>query len=82
MGWEILWPLILGFLLSATVQAVVSHSEMSRLLPDDSPLERSVQPFCECHAHGMNDRLDHAFSPQRGRALPSYMNVIGFRSRM
>src|ERR1700726_2695538 len=37
MGWEILWPLILGFALSAGVQAVVSHREMSRLLPDDRP---------------------------------------------
>src|SRR6516162_11813204 len=37
MGWEILWPLILGFTLSVVVQAVVSHSEMSRLLPDDRP---------------------------------------------
>ena len=37
MGWEILWPLILGFFLSAVVQAVVSHSEMSRLLPDERP---------------------------------------------
>ena len=37
MGWEILWPLILGFALSAVVQAIVSHQEMSRLLPDDSP---------------------------------------------
>src|ERR1700738_1071681 len=37
MGWEILWPLILGFTLSAVIQAVVSHREMSRLLPDDSP---------------------------------------------
>jgi uncharacterized protein len=27
MGWEILWPLILGFALSAIVQAVVSHSD-------------------------------------------------------
>ena len=35
MGWEILWPLILGFALSAVVQAIVSHREMSRLLPDD-----------------------------------------------
>jgi hypothetical protein len=34
MGWEILWPLILGFTLSGIVQAVVSHGEMSRLLPD------------------------------------------------
>jgi uncharacterized membrane protein YraQ (UPF0718 family) len=37
MGWEILWALILGFALSAVVQAVVSHAEMSRLLPDDRP---------------------------------------------
>jgi uncharacterized protein len=37
MGWQILWPLILGFALSAIVQAVVSHKEMSRLLPDDRP---------------------------------------------
>src|SRR5437762_3646548 len=37
MFWEILWPLILGFGLSGVVQAVVSKSEMRRLLPDDSP---------------------------------------------
>src|SRR5437660_7857690 len=37
MFWEILWPLILGFLFSGVIQAVVSKSEMSRLLPDDSP---------------------------------------------
>src|SRR5712672_2886738 len=37
MGWEILWPLILGFALSAVVQGVVSHREMARLLPDDRP---------------------------------------------
>src|ERR1700738_4606879 len=37
MGWEILWPLFLGFALAAVVQAAVSHQEMSRLLPDDSP---------------------------------------------
>src|SRR2546428_12707009 len=36
MLWEILWPLILGFGLSAVVQAVVSKSEMTKLLPDDS----------------------------------------------
>ena len=35
LGWEILWALILGFALSGVVQAVVSHREMSRLLPDD-----------------------------------------------
>jgi hypothetical protein len=37
MTWEILWALILGFWLSAIIQAVVSKEEMSRLLPDDSP---------------------------------------------
>jgi uncharacterized protein len=37
MGWEILWALILGFALSAAVQAVVSRAEMSRRLPDDRP---------------------------------------------
>src|SRR6266446_5031953 len=37
MFWEILWPLILGFALSAVVEAVVSKREMRRLLPDDSP---------------------------------------------
>ncbi len=37
MGWEILWPLILGFGISAVIQAVVSHRQMSKLLPDDKP---------------------------------------------
>src|SRR5215468_9236271 len=37
MGWEILWPLILGFALSAAVQAVVSKQQMGQLLPDDRP---------------------------------------------
>jgi uncharacterized protein len=36
MTWEILWALILGFTLSAAVEAVVSKDQMSRLLPDDS----------------------------------------------
>jgi uncharacterized membrane protein YraQ (UPF0718 family) len=36
MFWEILWALILGFALSALIQAVVSKAEMGRLLPDDS----------------------------------------------
>ena len=37
MGCEILWPLILGFALSAVVQAAVSKQQMSWLLPDDRP---------------------------------------------
>src|ERR687886_2242546 len=44
MFWEILWALILGFALSAVVQAVVSKGEMTRLLPDDSP--RSIGIAC------------------------------------
>src|SRR5258708_27786398 len=37
MFWEILWALILGFGLSAVVQAVVGKKQMTRLQPDDSP---------------------------------------------
>src|ERR1700734_1016367 len=44
MAWEILWALILGFSLSAVVQAVVSKEEMSRLLPDDRP--RTIVKAC------------------------------------
>src|SRR5215218_5222610 len=44
MFWEILWALILGFFLSAVVQAVVSKQEMRRLLPDESP--RSIAVAC------------------------------------
>jgi hypothetical protein len=33
MAWEILWALILGFALSAAVQAVVTKSQMTRLRP-------------------------------------------------
>jgi uncharacterized membrane protein YraQ (UPF0718 family) len=36
MTWEVLWALILGFALSGAVQAVVSKSEMTALLPDHS----------------------------------------------
>jgi uncharacterized protein len=37
MFWEVLWPLVLGFGLSAIVQVFVSHRTMARLLGDDSP---------------------------------------------
>ena len=37
MFWEILWALILGFGLSAVIQAVASRRQMSKLLPNDSP---------------------------------------------
>ena len=37
MGWLLLWPLILGFAVSGAIQAVVSHSQMAKLLPNDRP---------------------------------------------
>src|SRR5438105_6096502 len=37
MTWEILWALILGFALSAVVQAVVRRETIVRLLGDDKP---------------------------------------------
>ena len=36
MTWEILWALILGFTLSAVVEAVVPKERIGKLLPDDS----------------------------------------------
>src|SRR5438876_7733778 len=42
MFWEILWALILGFGLSAIVQAVVGKKQMTRLLPNDSPKTLAV----------------------------------------
>ncbi len=44
MFWQILWALILGFTLSGVIQAVVSKTEMGRLLPDDSP--KSILKAC------------------------------------
>src|ERR1700756_3862019 len=37
MGWQMLWALILGFGLSAVVQATVSREKIAKLMPDGSP---------------------------------------------
>jgi uncharacterized membrane protein YraQ (UPF0718 family) len=37
MGWEMLWALCLGFLISGIVEAVISKQQLSKLLPDSSP---------------------------------------------
>jgi len=37
MTWEITWALILGFFLSAAVQAVVHRQTITRLLGNDRP---------------------------------------------
>lgn len=42
MFWEILWALILGFGISAVIQAVVSKKEMAKTLPDDSPRSLTI----------------------------------------
>ena len=36
MGWELLWALCLGFLLSSIIEAVVSKENVGKLLPDSS----------------------------------------------
>src|SRR3954463_14485412 len=42
MSWEILWALVLGFALSAVVQAVVRKSTIVQLLGDDRPRTLAV----------------------------------------
>ena len=42
MGWEILWPLILGFALSGVIQAVVRKDQITALMPDDSSRSLAV----------------------------------------
>jgi len=37
MGWQMLWALILGFGLSALVQATVSREKVAKLMPDGGP---------------------------------------------
>lgn len=37
MTWQVTWSLILGFTLSAIIEAVVRKSTIARLLPDDRP---------------------------------------------
>jgi uncharacterized membrane protein YraQ (UPF0718 family) len=37
MAWQITWSLILGFALSAVIEALVRKSTIARLLPDDRP---------------------------------------------
>src|SRR5665648_830977 len=42
MFWQILWALILGFGVSAIIQAVVSRKEMAALLPGSSPRSLAI----------------------------------------
>ncbi|AIF39680.1 membrane protein [Dermacoccus nishinomiyaensis] len=42
MGWQILWPLGLGFTLSGVIQAVVRKERVTQLMADDSPRSIAV----------------------------------------
>lgn len=46
MGWQILWALVLGFVLSAIVQTVVSKKEMNKWLADSSFRSLSIATIC------------------------------------
>jgi len=67
MGWEILWPLILGFALSAIpCRRSSPHREMARLLPDDRPRSiatgsRSERASSSCSYAGRCDRTRGCF---------------------
>src|SRR5258707_9327021 len=45
MFWEVFWPLVLGFGLSAVVQALVSHRTLARLLGNNSPRSLALAPL-------------------------------------
>lgn len=45
MGWQILWPLILGFTLSGVIQAVVRTERVTELMADDSAKSIAVSSF-------------------------------------
>src|SRR3954462_15047814 len=42
MGWEILWPLVLGFALSAVVQAVVRRERIAGLMAGSGPRSLAI----------------------------------------
>jgi uncharacterized membrane protein YraQ (UPF0718 family) len=42
MAWQIAWSLILGFTLSAVIEALVRKSTIARLLPDDRPRSLAI----------------------------------------
>jgi uncharacterized membrane protein YraQ (UPF0718 family) len=61
MTWEILWALILGFALSAVVQAVVRKSTIVRLLGDGRP-----RTLAGASAHWPGRRLRVVSAGDRG----------------
>src|SRR5438105_11349058 len=71
MFWEILWALILGFALSGAVQAVVSKSEMRRLLPDDSPRSLGIA----CGLGAASSSCSYAAVALRALALPPWRGL-------
>jgi uncharacterized membrane protein YraQ (UPF0718 family) len=50
MGWEILWPLILGFLLSGIIQSLIRTDQITKWMDDDPPEPSALRPVLEpCH---------------------------------
>src|SRR5689334_15634253 len=80
MTWEVTWSLVLGFTLSAVVQAVVRRSTVARLLGDDRPhalaLSAGRGPASSCRAmhalapRGFSLSPVHLLPPLRADALP------------
>ena len=63
MAWEVLWPLILGFALSAAVQAVVSKKSMELLFAALGivPTQRDIAVFTEGPSLNYTTLLNIAF---------------------
>jgi hypothetical protein len=57
MGWEILWPLVLGFYLSAVVEALVRKDTVARLLGDHRRLARLRPPSARASSQPRPRRL-------------------------
>jgi hypothetical protein len=61
MGWEIIWPLIIGFAPSAVVQAVVSRRHMS---PTMHRCRREIIGFQAGENNCPSDLLQALFLPE------------------
>src|SRR5437660_9876199 len=73
MFWQILWALILGFGLSAVVQAVVGKEQMTKLLPDDSPHFDSTS----ASTSGRLSKRSYARTADGGRDCKSLLRQVG-----
>jgi uncharacterized membrane protein YraQ (UPF0718 family) len=75
LTWEILWALILGFALSAIVQAVISKRELRRVLPDDSAKSIAI-------ATGLGAASSSCSYAAVARARSLFRKGVGFTAAM